>query len=97
MNQAVFSFSPDGGSTVFAFSPSGKTLLWVLVAAGLALVGLALALIGAGYVVLSLLHFFLTASGDSLLRILAFFVALLMPVLVLKLFRRTFHPSGKVV
>lgn len=66
MSQPILSFSPDGGQRVYTLTAS---LSWFALAL-LSIIGCcALALVKFSEIAMSLINFFLTASPESLLRI----------------------------
>ena len=95
--QAVFSFSPDGGNTVYAFTPGRRSTALLLAGIGIVLLGLSLALVGAGVLVVTLLHFFLTASLESLTRLALPVLAACITALTYKVFRSAFGNTAKVM
>jgi hypothetical protein len=85
--QALFMFSPDGGTSVYTFSPSGKAITYLLGALAGVLVCVSLALVELAHLVSSAFMFLLTANGDVLTRLGGFAVFILLMVACLTAFQ----------
>lgn len=85
--QALFMFSPDGGTSVYTFSPSGKAVMFLLGALAGVLVCVSLALVELAHLVMSAFNFLMTANSDALTRLGWFGAFLLLMMLLLTVFR----------